>query len=182
MIDSTNPRIMADNIRHLAAAGSGGSTVVPNPEGESAGDLSSLGIDGTKYGIPVYSPTAYSTDEADTGVTWIDGNKIYRKVISVGTLPNNTTKSIATGISNLGIMLRIYGIANTEAGGACPLPYVDDAYVSGNILIDYQANGDVRIISGSDKSLYTGYVILEYTKKAASSAKSTKKKINYRRK
>ena len=147
MIDSTNPRIMADNIKELAA---------------SAGES--------------YTPPGYSTDEVDTGVTWIDGNKIYRKVISAGTLPNNTTKSIATGITGLGIMLRIYGIANT-AGGACPLPFVDDADVSGNILIDYQANGDVRIISGSDKSGYTGYIILEYTKAAPtrSTKKTTKK-------
>ena len=51
MVDSTNPRIMADNIKMLAA-GSGGSSVVANPEGEATEDLAKLEVDGTVYGIP----------------------------------------------------------------------------------------------------------------------------------
>ena len=52
MIDSTNPRIMADNIRQLAAAGSGGSIVVPNPEGAATANLTKLGIDDSILSIP----------------------------------------------------------------------------------------------------------------------------------
>ena len=52
MIDSTNPRVMADNIRQLAAARSGGSTVVPNPEGAATANLNKLGIDDSILSIP----------------------------------------------------------------------------------------------------------------------------------
>ena len=85
MIDSTNPRILADNIRQLVAAGSGGSTVVPNPEGEVTGVLSSLGIDGSKFSIPQYTSLGYSTEEVDLGIKWIDGNEIYRKTFDLET-------------------------------------------------------------------------------------------------
>ena len=76
MIDSTNPRIMADNIRALSN-NSGGSTVIPNPEGEASGSLTSLGIDGTKYLIPTLE---YSLTEKVVG-KWIDGKTLYQKVI-----------------------------------------------------------------------------------------------------
>lgn len=176
MVDSTNPRIIADNIKELAARDVG-SIVEANPTGEATADLEKLGVDGTVYGIPTYQPTGYSTEEVDTGVTWLNGEKIFRKVISVGDLPNATTKSVAAGITNLGIMLKIYGVAYTSGSSAIPLPFVDDAYVAGNILIDYQASGDIRIISGSDKSAFTGYIVLEYTKTASTnSTKRTSKK------
>ena len=83
MIDSTNPRVMADNIRQLAASGSRGSTVVPNPEGQATANLEKLGIDGSVYGIPVYNPVDYSTDEADLGIKWIDGGEVYRKTFNL---------------------------------------------------------------------------------------------------
>lgn len=50
MIDSTNPRIMADNIRELASA-SGGTSVVANPEGSSTEALTKVLIDNVVYGI-----------------------------------------------------------------------------------------------------------------------------------
>ena len=67
MIDSTNPRIMADNIRQLAAAGSGGSTVVPNPEGEATANLTKIGIDTSILSIPevkILTGTAEATSSA----------------------------------------------------------------------------------------------------------------------
>ena len=82
MIDSTNPRIMADNIKELAAAGTG-SQVVANPEGAATANLQKLGIDETVYGIPVYTPANYSTDEVDLGIKWIDGNGVYRKTFNL---------------------------------------------------------------------------------------------------
>ena len=44
---------------------------------------------------------SYFTDEIDTGMKWIDGKPIYRKVINVGALPNNSEKTIAHNISNI---------------------------------------------------------------------------------
>ena len=53
----------------------------------------------------------YSTSEVATGATWIDGRTIYKKTINFGSMPNNATKSVPHGISNLGMMVKIEGIA-----------------------------------------------------------------------
>ncbi len=175
MIDSTNPRIMADNIRKLSeASGSGGSTVVPNPEGEATGDLSSLGIDGSKYTIPVYSPVDYSTSEVDTGIKWVDGSSIYRKTISFGEVAAASSKEVEHGIDNLGDVIRIYGSAYS-ATRFIPLPYVDnvDTYQR---YVEINASKVVVGQGANSPALTKAYVTLEYTKIAANSSKSTKKK------
>lgn len=135
MIDSTNPRVMADNIRQLAAAGSGGSTVVPNPEGAATANLEKLGIDGSIYSIPTYTPPTYSTSEkVDTGEKWVNGKKIYAKVFvldAVKTLSVNgawtsmgisddtiedilDVKAYSGGISSLGVCFSgVGGVMNS---------------------------------------------------------------------
>ena len=108
MVDSTNPRIMADNIKMLAAS-SGGSSVVANPEGEATEDLAKLEVDGTVYGIPeievnpegeatedlaklevggtIYaipepeSGVAYSTTEQKIG-KWVDNKDLYMRTFT----------------------------------------------------------------------------------------------------
>ena len=107
----------------------------------------------------------YSTKEQATGQKWIDGKEIYQKTIDFGVLPNNTTKTVISGITGIDIVLRLEGIANSSAGGAIPLPYVDDTSKIGDVLLDFnKTTGNVRIISGSDKSVYYGYVTIYYTK------------------
>lgn len=49
----------------------------------------------------------YSTTEQVIG-TWIDGKPLYRKVIQLTTLPNNTTKTFAHSISNLEFVAKAY--------------------------------------------------------------------------
>lgn len=41
----------------------------------------------------------YSTSEQDTGRDWHDGKDIYVKTIDCGTMPNNTNKNVAHGIT-----------------------------------------------------------------------------------
>lgn len=174
MIDSTNPRIMADNIRKLSeASGSGGSTVVPNPEGEATGNLSSLGIDGNKYTIPEYSPVDYSTDEVDTGIKWVDGSSIYRKTISFGEVSAAALKSVNHGVDNLGDVIRIYGSAYSGIR-FIPIPFVDnvDTYQRSVEITATQ----ITIGQGSNSPALTrAYVTMEYTKVAAPSRSKSKK-------
>lgn len=108
----------------------------------------------------------YSTSEVNTGYTWIDGKNIYKKTISTGALPNNTTETVAHGISNLDKIISLSGIAVSYRSGGnvfITLPFVDtsDAY-----LIGVWVKGDnILIHSGSDRSNYTeSYVTLYYTK------------------
>ena len=65
MTDSTNPRVMADNIRELSA-------------GQAA--------QGTKLEAEIEALGSYSATEVDTGKKWIDGKSIYRRVI-IGNTP-----------------------------------------------------------------------------------------------
>ncbi len=116
----------------------------------------------TPSGIPAVH---YSEQEHIVG-TWIDGKTLYEKTIDFGALPNNTTKTVAYNINNLGNIIEVKGIAYNQ-NGARPLPFVDDAYKSGDVLLDtIKSNGMVRIIANTDLSSLQGYVTLRYTKSA----------------
>lgn len=113
---------------------------------------------------PQYAQEAidYGSLEANTGLRWIDGNVIYRETVGMGALPNNTSKSVAHGISNLRNFTHIWGIAISGTTGL-PMPYADTAAVGSQIEI-YAGSANVVVVTGSDRSAYTGYVVLEYTK------------------
>ena len=127
MTDSTNPRIIADNIRALfkkikaavvnanpegEATGTltklevkgsiyaipQGTNVTANPEGEATGSLTSLGIGGVKYSIPVYSPQDYSTTEYSTGKKWIDDKDVFGIVIHLASPLAMTGNWVSTGV------------------------------------------------------------------------------------
>lgn len=91
----------------------------------------------------------------------------FNKVINFGALPNNTTKSVAHGISiNAGYTFtRIYATAtNTTALTAIPIPYVDPASLANGILLSVDAT-NVNIKTAANYSTYNvTYVILEYIK------------------
>ena len=96
----------------------------------------------------------YSTSEIDTGMVWIDGRPIYRKVIR-GTvnMTGNSTSRLAHGIQGLTSrweLIRYYG--NMRLGGTLSnnpmkqaLPYVENTHQSGITSIDETA----VVISGS---------------------------------
>lgn len=102
----------------------------------------------------------YSTDEIVIG-KWL-GKPLYRKVYDVGTLPDSTTKLINSGLSNINIV-KIYGTATEEIGTYIPLPYVTltDIY---QISLVYNSSNQISITTGTNRSQFTGFVVLEYTK------------------
>lgn len=105
----------------------------------------------------------YSTEEKVVG-TWIDGKPIYRKVINFGALPNATTKRVAHNISNLKSIIKIEGIADRGDGFFQSIPLVyrssDNAY-NASLAIE---GTDISIQTNQDRSEFSGYVTLEYTK------------------
>lgn len=109
----------------------------------------------------VDSSNSYSTNEVKTGGTWIDGKPIYRKVVDFGALPNATTKNVAHGVSNIGDITHIYGVAHSSAKMTIPLPYA-----RGIPIILYATQDDVAIeISTSDYVEFTrSEITIEYTK------------------
>ena len=102
---------------------------------------------------------SYSTEEINTGKTWIDGKPIYRKTLDCEALPNSGNKIIAHNIANLGTVTKIYGLANYNNTVFITLPMASttpiDVYINGSNLIIYTTD---------NRSGYNGYVILEYTK------------------
>lgn len=109
--------------------------------------------------------TTYSINEQAIGV-WIDGKTIYRKVINFGALPNATKKDVAHNISNLEQFTKVEGIAtrqdDTKFTQPLPLVYKEiESNYNSSLGVDIQI---VSIQTDEDRSMFNGYVILEYTK------------------
>lgn len=90
---------------------------------------------------------------------------VYRKVINFGSLPNNTTKNVAHGISvtSSTVFTRIYATAtNTTGLVSIPIPYSDPTAIANCIKIQIDATnvGITTLINYS--SFNTCYVVLEY--------------------
>jgi hypothetical protein len=102
----------------------------------------------------------YSTSEIEIGV-WIDGSKLYRKVIDFGALPDSTSKSVAHNITNLDTIVSLIVFANSIQGGGIPIPHATTttpAYV-------YVSTTSVTIATTNDRTPYTNtYVTIVYTK------------------
>ena len=108
-------------------------------------------------------PGSYSTTEQKTPFTWIDGKPIYKKTIDFGSLPNNSTKNVAHGISNLGDLIDIRGTTKTS-WGTYQLPLVfpgsDVNYIT-NVSVNAT---NISMSNSADRSGFTAYVTLWYTK------------------
>lgn len=104
----------------------------------------------------------YSTSEINTGATWINGAPIYKKTISIGTLPNATTKNVAHGISNLDLVIDIKGCAWDGSSTWLPIP---NAGSSSATIEAYVYSSNIVITTGMDRTSFTtSYVTLYYTK------------------
>ena len=105
----------------------------------------------------------YSLEETFTGKYWIDGKKIYRKVIDCGTMPNNEEKGVATGLTNI-VPIKLWGLMH-YGDAYITLPDIHYSTPSYSIRLYYNTlTNQVILASGGNRSTYTGYVILEYTK------------------
>lgn len=104
----------------------------------------------------------YSTTEQIVG-EWINGETIYEKTIDFGSLPNNSTKSIAHGITNLGAVIDLQA-TSFNSDYAIGLPYINMAAFQNCVEI-YLTPTDVAVRTSADKSVYTScYVVIRYTK------------------
>ena len=105
----------------------------------------------------------YSQNETDTGKIWIDGKKIYRKVINCGVLPNNSLKIIPTNITNIEEIINLIVTASSKRNDlTLSLPFYN---INGDIVTVYKQNNDIVIGSNLDVSYYgRSFAILEYTK------------------
>ena len=104
----------------------------------------------------------YSTNEKIVG-KWVDGKPIYQKTFNFGTLPNTNIKSVTHGILNLSKIISIQGFAfyNTSIIFiSLPFSHPTTNY---NISINIDET-NINVITGSDRSGWSGYITLCYTK------------------
>ena len=107
----------------------------------------------------------YSTTENDTGQTWINNKPIYRKVVEFGNLPNNTSKTVAHGISNLETFVKCDFIATRSSDkDTLFIPYSTFNTNNTGGIIFYMNSVNIYATTVSDRSAYNGVIILEYTK------------------
>ena len=152
MIDSTNPRVMADNIRQLSG-----------DSGSQAADISTLQTTVETQGDAIEALGSYSTTEVDTGKKWIDNSPIYRKVISIGDVEAATASNTDHGITNLGLVIDYKLIAISDSSFIYPLLYSSASYIRQVVITTTQ----VQIKSSTNAAALSGvYCIIEYTKVA----------------
>lgn len=101
-----------------------------------------------------------STTAIQTGKHWIDNKPIYRKVIDMGALVNAGATTVAHGLSGIGEVVSLTGVANDIATGAfvkaLPLPTQIDSLTMGIT--------NVVLTTTTDLTAYEQcYVVIEYT-------------------
>jgi hypothetical protein len=108
----------------------------------------------------------YSTTEQDTGLKWIDGKTIYQKTINFGTLPNNNSKAVAHGISNLDYVVDYNGVFKNPNDTSNTFIKINHTSISS---ASYQAESYINLTSiilwcATNRSGYSGYFTILYTK------------------
>lgn len=108
----------------------------------------------------------FEIPESFTG-QYLNSAPIYQKMINIGTLPNNTTKSINTGITDANyIWIDAENSFAFSGGASYSIPYVDPKAVANSIGVRITGYGANIIVStGTNWSSYAGIVTLKYTKK-----------------
>tara|TARA_R110002096_G_scaffold108964_2_gene238496 strand:+ start:5765 stop:7072 length:1308 start_codon:yes stop_codon:yes gene_type:complete len=111
------------------------------------------------------SAESFSTTEALTGGLWIDDKPIYKKTISVGTGPINSTVLTAHGVTGVDTWIKfdwmMFNTANTVARmlpqpEANPVVFLQGAIVGDDLFMQTGVGGD-----WTD---YTGHCTIYYTK------------------
>ena len=106
----------------------------------------------------------YTTTEQEVGM-WIDGSLIYEKVVDLGTLPNATTKNVAHNIANLSNIISVDIVATDGSSQWLTVPYTTTNSTDAKYQIGYwMTSTNISIKSDWDRSGWTGFAILRYTK------------------
>lgn len=109
--------------------------------------------------IPILS---YSANEIQEGY-WINDKPLYRKVVDTGSI-SGTTKIVNHGISNIGNVVNLHGIAyNSSLGVSVPLPRVYTPTIADQVGLQC-GNTKITIEAGANASFSSSFVIVEYTK------------------
>lgn len=105
----------------------------------------------------------YSQNEVDTGKIWIDGKKIYRKVILLPAIAKGGEYNEDLSSLMVSTYIKIYGFTKVGSVYFIPLLNSDEKAIALNTYVSI-INNALRIINGADREILSGHVVLEYTK------------------
>lgn len=124
--------------------------------------------DGSKYldGNGSFSTPAlcenYSTNEQVIG-SWINNEPLYQKTVKFGTLPNNSSKSIAHNISNLDFIVSAEMTAKSSTG-YIPIPFVHRSSIGNQIQLGIDSV-NINVFTATNQTNYIdSYITIRYTK------------------
>ena len=103
--------------------------------------------------------SVYSTEETDAGKIWIDGNKIYKVVLTISSIISGQVKSIDISLLNFERIVSMTAIGTLTDGAVIPIPYL----YAGNSVTMYEENNNIRIAS-TGYNMTNVYITLEYVK------------------
>lgn len=98
---------------------------------------------------------------------YLDGKRVYKKRIKIGTLPSAsaTPVQVDTGINISYDIVDTNGIAkNTNGSGAIPLMYNNDSLIMYYYINNSGNSYQLFVYTTGDRSAYTGYVTIYYIK------------------
>lgn len=106
----------------------------------------------------------FSTTEKVIGC-WTDGRPLYQKTIDCGALPNNTVKSVTTGVSNILLITSIKGVAYKSDANVYPLSVTYNDDIKNQIKVNWNSNyNNIELNTKANWSSYSAYVTIQYTK------------------
>lgn len=156
LVDSTNPKTMAENIKKLEIMVKSAGSEVPTPGAGDTGKIIKVGLSGYELEDEYsYTPPAYVAEgETNTGVKWTDGKDIYKKIIT-GTTPTESGTATLATLTGYDTIICWYGtIGDTIIHEIERSLDINFSYISGNLGSSF---------SGS--TLNVPYkLIIEYTK------------------
>lgn len=114
--------------------------------------------------VPSGDKAVHYDDTEQVIGTWF-GETLYRKTVNFGALPNNATKNVAHGISNLKYIKSYEGTAKSTSNGYyLTLPYIHSTSASKYVEMYFDAT-NISVVTKEDRSVYDiCYITLEYTK------------------
>ena len=125
-----------------------------------------INIDGKNYPIidaEAQKNLVYSQNEIDTGKIWIDGKKIYRKVILLPAIAKGTEYRIDLSSITASNYIQLYGFIKAGENYFVPLLNSDEKTQTLNTFVGI-TNNVLRFLNGEGREILSGHVILEYTK------------------
>lgn len=107
-----------------------------------------------------------TTKEAFIG-EYYGGKPVYAKIIDIGAMPNNASKTISTGIKDADYFWIDPSNSMVRNGGASyPIPYIDPDQISSGIGARiYNAGNTLTVWTKTNWSGYSAFVTVKYTKK-----------------